>query len=222
MKTSRSIFIACVCALALAGSSRVCAQSAVRYPAGGEEIVAGSSQIISWDTKLVTGMLSLALWDGVKGKWRPIWNNVPSEEGKVTWAVPQNLEGNKFRVKLTTTGTMSGSALTRTFFTIKQPAPAARVESVDMRSMGIAATVHPNPATNVAHICIEELPEGVPAVVEVVNDRGEAVTTLYDATPSGDLGLCLTLDCSKLPSGTYYAHVQNALVGRSVKLQVIK
>ncbi len=81
-------------------------------------------------------------------------------------------------------------------------------------------TVHPNPASNQARICIADLPARVPVSVQVVNQDGEVVTTLYDATPDAELGLCLTLDCSKLASGTYYAQVQNAIMGRAVKISV--
>src|SRR5437868_8882435 len=78
------------------------AQQVITSPAGGDVLRPGSAKVISWDTKLVTGLVSLSLWDGVKGKWSTIWNNVPSEEGKITWAVPSYLEGNRFRVKLST------------------------------------------------------------------------------------------------------------------------
>jgi hypothetical protein len=84
----------------------------------------------------------------------------------------------------------------------------------------LVLTVHPNPATNFARICVEDLPEGIPAVVEVVNEAGESVATLYNATPEAELGLCLTLDCSKLPNGTYFAHLQNGTRARAAKLSV--
>ena len=85
---------------------------------------------------------------------------------------------------------------------------------------GIDVTVHPNPASSMARICVADLPGGIPAIVEVVNESGQVIATLYDATPDGELGLCLTLDCSKLPSGIYYSHVSNAIMGRAVKLSI--
>lgn len=81
-------------------------------------------------------------------------------------------------------------------------------------------TVHPNPATSNTQICIADLPGGIPAIVELVNEEGNVVATLYNSAPEAELGLCLTLDCSKLPSGIYYAHVQNAIMGQAVKLSV--
>ncbi len=85
---------------------------------------------------------------------------------------------------------------------------------------GLDVTVHPNPANSTTRICVADLPGGVPAIVEVVNQEGEVVATLYNATPDAELGLCLSLDCSNLPSGIYYAHVSNAIMGRAVKLSV--
>ncbi len=85
---------------------------------------------------------------------------------------------------------------------------------------GMDVTVHPNPANSTSKVCVADLPGGIPAVVEVVNQSGEVVATLYDATPDAELGLCLTLDCSKLPSGIYYARVWNAIMGQAVKLSV--
>jgi len=87
---------------------------------------------------------------------------------------------------------------------------------------GLQVTVHPNPARTMVEICVEDLPEGVPASAIVVNQGGETVATLYNATPDGELGLCMRLNCSNLPSGTYYAYIQNAVMGTAVKFQVIK
>jgi Secretion system C-terminal sorting domain len=195
------------------------AQSVIISPMGGEEITAGSIRTVSWNPKLITGMLTLSLWDGERAKWSNVFTNVPSEEGKISWAVPSNLQGKKFRVKLSTKGTVSGSALSRTFFTIVPP--AAKVETqVAGVSSPIVCTVHPNPASSIAHICVEDLPGGVSATVEIVNELGNVVTTLYNATPEAEFGLCLTLDCSNLPSGIYYAHIMNDNMGQAVKLSV--
>ena len=187
-------------------------------------IQAGTRKEISWDTHLAKGMLSLSLWDGGKGKWSTIFSNVPAEEGHLSWVVPSYLEGQKFRVKLVSSDPARGTAFSRTFFTIQQPSSAApRVTSaVNTAQKGITLTVHPNPVTGIAHICVEELPDGVPVVVDVVSAKGEKITTLYDATPSGDIGLCASLDCSKLPCGTYYAQFQNAALRRVVKFEVVK
>jgi hypothetical protein len=200
-------------------AANVHAQSVIVSPAGGEEIAAGSVRAVSWNKELVTGMLTLSLWDGEHGKWSTIWANVPSEEGSVKWSVPEYLEGKKFRIKLSTTGTMTGSALTRTFFTISPPKPTSFVARQGMIKP-ILCTVHPNPISGMAKICVEELPEGIPAAVEVVDARGETIAKLYDAIPEGDLGLCMTFDCRNLPSGTYFAHVMNEQVGRAVKISV--
>ena len=219
MKTSSIIRGICFCIAFSALVSNASAQSAIVSPAGGEQVVAGSVRTISWNTSLVTGMLTLSLWDGGHGKWSTIWANVPSEEGHVSWAVPSNLEGNKFRVKLSPSGTVSGSALSRTFFSIVPPPQVASVQEPGITSP-IVCTVHPNPAVTSAKVCVEQLPDGIPATVEVVDALGQHVTTLYNATPEGDMGLCMSLDCSKLASGTYYARVMNDVMGRAVKLSV--
>jgi hypothetical protein len=205
--------------LAILFSSPASAQSVITFPIGGEVITAGSTHAITWNPKLVSGMLTLSIWDGEHARWSNVYTNVPSNEGKILWAVPSNLQGKKFRVKLSTTGTMNGSSFSRTFFTIVPPAPKAESRVPGVTSP-ITCTVHPNPASSETRICVEDLPEGVPASVEMVNELGNAVTTLYNATPDAELGLCLTLDCSKLPSGIYYAHIMNDNMGRSVKLSV--
>ncbi len=84
----------------------------------------------------------------------------------------------------------------------------------------IDMTVHPNPSSNRTRICIADLPAGIPATVQVVNENGETVATLYHATPDAELGLCLTLDASRLPSGTYFARIANSIMGRAVKLSI--
>ena len=84
----------------------------------------------------------------------------------------------------------------------------------------IVVTAHPNPATTLARICVEDLPESIPATVEIVNLMGAHIATLYNATPEAELGLCLSLDCSRMPSGTYYARVVNDIMGTTVKFSV--
>ncbi len=194
-------------------------QPLIIYPQGGEEIIAGSTRTVTWNPKLVTGMLTLSLWDGGHGTWSNVFTNVPSEEGEITWAVPSNLQGNKFRVKLSATGTVSGSALSRTFFSIVPPAAKEETQVAGMTSP-ILCTVHPNPAQYQARICVEDLPAGIPTVFEIVSVTGQQVATLYNATPDAELGLCCTLDCSTLPSGTYFARIMNDNMGSSVKLVI--
>lgn len=70
---------------------------------------------------------------------------------------------------------------------------------------------------DLVRICVPYLAEGVPAMVQVVNDAGEAVAQLYNATPEGDLGLCLSLNCSKLAAGTYFALFKDGNQEQSVK-----
>ncbi len=48
----------------------------------------------------------------------------------------------------------------------------------------------------------------------------DGISSLYNATPEAELGLCLTLDCSKLPDGNYFARVINDIMGKSVKISV--
>jgi len=85
---------------------------------------------------------------------------------------------------------------------------------------GIQVTVHPNPSSLTTKICVEDLPEGVPATVEIFNAMGQSITTLYNATPEAELGLCISLDCSRMSSGTYYARVVNDIMGTTVKFSV--
>jgi len=84
----------------------------------------------------------------------------------------------------------------------------------------LVVTVHPNPANSSVKVCVEDLPGGVPVQVDVVNQMGVSVATLYNATPEAELGLCLSLDCSQLPSGVYYADLQTNGSHKAVKFSV--
>ncbi len=105
------------------------------------------------------------------------------------------------------------------FFSIQPPAAKTETQVAGMTSP-ILCTVHPNPAQYQARICVEDLPAGVPTVFEIVSVTGQQVATLYNATPDAELGLCCTLDCSTLPSGTYFARIMNDNMGSSVKLVI--
>ncbi len=103
------------------------------------------------------------------------------------------------------------------------PIPAAKHATQTravQSSSPLVVTVHPNPASNFVKVCVEELPEGIPVQVNVVNQMGVSVATLYNATPEAELGLCLSLDCSKLPSGVYYADLQTEGTHKAVKFSV--
>ena len=65
-----------------------------------------------------------------------------------------------------------------------------------------------------------DLPQGIPVVVDVVNAMGVQIAKLYDATPDAELGLCLTMDCRNLPSGTYYADLQTQGQHKAVQFSV--
>ena len=121
----RGLWLACILA---ASVSAVRAQSVIVSPAGGDIIAAGKDRIVSWNPKAVTGNVSLSLWDGEHGKWSAICKNIPASQGMAVWHVPSHLTGTKFRVKLSTDkGTLQGSALSRTFFTVGAPSVAKNV-----------------------------------------------------------------------------------------------
>ncbi len=84
----------------------------------------------------------------------------------------------------------------------------------------LEVTVHPNPVRGTVKVCVADLPQGIAATVDVVNEMGVEVAKLYDATPDAELGLCLSLDCSSLPSGTYYADLQTQGEHRAVEFSV--
>ncbi len=84
----------------------------------------------------------------------------------------------------------------------------------------LAVTVYPNPVKGIVQVCVEDLPAQIPVTVDVVNQLGEQVAELYHATPEAELGLCLQLDCSKLPNGIYYADLQTQGQHRTVKFSV--
>lgn len=218
MKRIRTIGISAALLL-LAGSAS--AQSVFVSPAGGEELAAGTTQTISWNRDMAKGMLTLSLWDGGHAKWSTIFANVPSEEGHISWAVPANLSGKRFRIKLSSTDSLHGSALTRTFFSIVQPQTASVNHGATISHLS-AVRVHPNPAKDQALICIDEMVAGEPFVAEVVSMTGEHIATLYNATPEADLGLCHRLDCTRLATGTYYVRIANSTQGRTVKFEVVR
>jgi hypothetical protein len=100
------------------------------------------------------------------------------------------------------------------------PTPTSHQELLSRQALQIH--VYPNPATSTLKVCVEEMQANLPSIIEIVNGEGERVALLYDEIPQGDLGFCIPFNVSQLPSGTYYVHVQNSVMGKAVKLQVIK
>lgn len=91
-------------------------------------------------------------------------------------------------------------------------------QNVDNNTLDVS--VHPNPVHGTVKICVADLAQGIPATVDVVNEMGVQVAKLYDATPDAELGLCLQLDCTNLPSGTYYADLQTQGMHKAVQFSV--
>jgi hypothetical protein len=89
-----------------------------------------------------------------------------------------------------------------------------------LNTASIQVTVYPNPASGTVKIFVENLPEPSPAIVDVVNEMGNSVATIFDATVESELGLTFSLDCSKLPSGSYYADLQTEATHHTVKFTV--
>ncbi len=101
---------------------------------------------------------------------------------------------------------------------LKKAEPRPQAMSTPQPELDV--TVHPNPVRGTVRICVADLLGGIQATVDVVNGMGVAVATLYNATPDAELGLCLQLDCSNLPSGTYYADLQTQGMHKAVKFSV--
>jgi hypothetical protein len=155
------------------------------------------------------------MWNQGDGNWMDI-GIADYKSGAFIWTAPQ-IYGKSFRLR----GIESdGSVIySNGFFSIQPPAPKTETKPTSMVTVPML-TVHPNPAVNLTRICVPDLAAGTAVKMIVVNSVGEIVSTLYDATPDAELGLCCTLDCSKLPDGVYFARLWNDVLGQSVKLVV--
>lgn len=89
-----------------------------------------------------------------------------------------------------------------------------------LNTTNLQVTVYPNPASGSVKICVENLPQYTPAIVDVVNEMGISVATLFNASLEDELGLAFPLDCSKLASGIYYADLQTEGTHHTVKFTV--
>ena len=206
------LFFASVTSVAFAQSNR----SFFASPVAGDVLGSGQSVSLKWFAdQSSSGQVRISFWNVNTGQWSDIGYS-DYKSGSFEWNVPASY-GKTFRLRgITENGDVM---YTSGFFSIQPPAAKTETQVPGVTSP-INCTVHPNPASSLTRICVEDLPEGVPATVEIVNEIGNVVTTLYDATPDAELGLCCTLDCSKLPSGIYYAHIMNSIMGRAVKLSV--
>jgi hypothetical protein len=101
------------------------------------------------------------------------------------------------------------------------PKPSvAHGKIIPQEGINLVFSVRPNPASSVTTIRVEELPEGIPAVLQIFNQLGEVVATLYDATPSAEFGLAVNYDCSHLSNGTYYARIQSGAIRNTLQFIV--
>ena len=91
------------------------AQSRSTYPLGGESITGGTVRSILWNPKELTGPVRIQLWDGQRGSWTTLSRSVPGEAGRFDWNVSPELNGTRFRIKLTSN---DASVMTRSFFSI--------------------------------------------------------------------------------------------------------
>ena len=191
-------------------------QPVLASPVAGDVITSGEPVNLKWlSNRNEPGQVKLSFWNQGTGQWSNI-GYADSKSGSFKWDVP-NYYGNNFRLRaIFEDGSI---AYTSGFFSIVPPAPKVEA-AIPGVTTAIDMTVHPNPTSRQTRICVLDLPAEIPANVEVVNEDGTTVAALYNATPDAELGLCLTWDCSQVPSGIYYAHIANSIMGRAVKISV--
>ncbi len=89
----------------------------ITYPNGGEKIYNGDTLLIKWDAHEFDGDLDIFLWDGIKKEYTEIASDVSSSLKVFPVAIPRDLSGNSFRIKLRSSN--SGIVnMSKAFFTI--------------------------------------------------------------------------------------------------------
>lgn len=184
-------------------------------PAGGERIEEGETFRITWDTRLSEGRVSIKLWNADAGKWTPVVTHIEASRGSYVWFVPQDIRGDKFRVKVERDDTPDVFQISPAFFTIgNRRSVAADLDEKHTRRTEPRPTlsVQPLPSTEIAIITTDV---GNPADVSVVSMAGEIMRVPYAIA-----GSSVELRTQGLPSGIYIAKVR-LTNGQSASVKVV-
>ena len=162
------------------------------FPGGGEKLVAGTTQSIKWSSTS-PGLINIELWNGANGQWLSIANNISSGLRSFSWTIPEHLQGEMFRVRISLANG-SNYTLSEGYFTIL---PAKSHEELpefpDNRTI---FDVFPNPAKSVIHIrCKSE----ISGTITLRNLLG---VKLFE-----QFGNHAVINVRDLPDGTYVADI---------------
>ncbi len=156
------MFSIAAAAFALLELHAQCADGVVS-PCGGERVANGAPLLIRWNAaELPAGArVGLWLWDGERGRFTEIAQNVPAESGSYLWQVPHELRGRLFRIQLRA---QQRVLMSPTYFWIGVGIPSEVAEQAGFPDRQLR--VMPNPASET----VELHWEGIPAVQVRVYD----------------------------------------------------
>ncbi len=150
------VMLSIAAAFALLEVHAQCADGVV-FPCGGERVASGAPLLIRWNAaELPAGArVGLWLWDGERGRFTEIAQNVPGESGSYLWQVPHELRGRLFRIQLRA---QQRVLMSPTYFWIGLGLPSRVVERSEPQEKQLR--ILPNPASEAAELAWE----GAPAI----------------------------------------------------------
>ncbi len=227
MKTFVKFSIQCAlfCVALLIASS---ARGGLVVPRGGDFVRPGENTTIQWDTSffmwrdssVLSGNVSISLWNASTGAWTSIASSVAFSAASYTWSVSGSLSGSGFRIKVRSLADTNAFAISSSYFNISSTGGGLGKELVQRgkdivapeQPNDIVLTTSPNPFSNSQQVSFT-IPDDVDAAnitnVVVLDMMGRTVATLAKGQLSLGQHTC-AFDGSALPSGQYMIAVHTA------------
>ncbi len=138
----------------IVNKSRLSAQApaiVVQAPLGGERLATGQSFLIRWQAVSLNNMVDISLWDGRRGRWTVIASGLPAGKESYRWEVPQDLAGDRFRVKVASAVDGRIAAMSPTFFFIEL-SPEAMPREAGLPPIASDQEIHVQPTPSQTYV----------------------------------------------------------------------
>lgn len=175
-------------------------------PAGGERLTGGDSYTIRWNTDRAVGSVTVDLWDGRRGYWYPIVEGIDGKRGYFEWGVPTGLEGDRFRVRVTSQN--GYSEISGTYFSI---IPGSSVDSGAVGALTAGWNSGPVTVSSIPSVGTVTLramwTKGTPLIVGLYDLRGRIHRQVVGEISSAGF---VDFDVASLPRGVYFVRIMYA------------
>lgn len=189
--------------------------NAILYPKGGEVLPGRAKVKVSWMQEKDVESVSIRVWDGMKGTWSTLAENLPGTAGEWLWSIPAGYGGDMYRLEIIFHGAQTTIIRSEAFFAIAGENTVASSDRPSSVEGEVSMAMTPNPVKDLLRVNVSGL---VPHSVRIISATSGAEVAARVRIE----GSAVEVNIGELASGTYILEVMNGrsrAMGRFVVVQ---